>query len=134
MVGPPRFDVLLVDGNNVIGAGAGGWWRDPPAAVRRLLTRLTCLAERNEGRIVLVLDVVQPDLPEGLQAGVEVRYATRSGPDAADERIVALLAEGLSGAVEVVTSDRDLAEQVRALGARVTGAGRFLARLEEAGC
>ena len=29
--------IVIVDGNNVIGAVADGWWRDRPAAVRRLL-------------------------------------------------------------------------------------------------
>lgn len=134
MAGPPKFEVLVVDGNNVMGAAAGGWWRDPPAAVRRLLGRLSCLAERGDGRILFVLDARQPDLPEGSHEGVEVRYATRSGPDAADERIVELLEEGLGGDVEVVTSDRALADEARRLGARVTGAGRFLSQLDEAGC
>src|SRR5215218_2208610 len=32
--------ILVIDGNNVIGAVADGWWRDRPAAVRRLLARL----------------------------------------------------------------------------------------------
>ena len=44
--------ILVVDGNNVIGAVADGW-RDRPAAVRRLLGRMQCLGEP----AVLVLDV-----------------------------------------------------------------------------
>ena len=68
--------ILVIDGNNVIGAVADGWWRDRPAAVRRLLGRLQCLGER----AVLVLDVPQPDLAEGDHDGITVRYATRRGP------------------------------------------------------
>lgn len=65
--------ILVVDGNNVIGAVADGWWRDRPAAVRRLLGRMQCLGEP----AVLVLDVAQPDLLEGDHGGITVRYATR---------------------------------------------------------
>jgi len=130
---------LLVDGNNVMGAAADGWWRDPPAAVRRLLARLQCYAGRTTTRVELVLDVGQPDLPEGEHDGVVVRYATRRGRNAADDRIVELLGDGNADpgndpGVEVVTSDRALRERVRQRGARVTGAGAFLTRLTDAGC
>ena len=125
---------LIVDGNNVVGAGVAGWWRDPPAAVRRLLDRLHCYAALTGGHIVLVLDVAQPDLVEGDHEGVVVRYATRRGRDAADDRILELLDAGRPAGVEVVTSDRALAEGARRRGARVTGAGTFLARLADRGC
>jgi len=62
-----------------------------------------------------------------------VRYARRRGRDAADDRIVEDLAE-LDGPVEVVTSDRALAARAAARGARLTGAGAFLARLDRSGC
>ena len=62
------MDILVVDGNNV--AVADGWWRDRPAAARRLLARLHCLGEP----ATLVLDVAQPDLSEGNHGGIEVRY------------------------------------------------------------
>jgi predicted RNA-binding protein with PIN domain len=125
---------LVVDGNNVIGAGVRGWWRDPPAAVRGLLERLRGYVAVSGGHVELVLDVPQPDLAEGDHDGVIVRYATRRGRDAADERILELLDAGLPGVVEVITSDRALAEGVRRRGARVTGAGTFLARLADRGC
>jgi predicted RNA-binding protein with PIN domain len=126
--------VLVVDGNNVIGAQAAGWWRDPPAAVRKLLARVQCFAAASRMPVVLVLDVPQRDLPEGDHDGVVVRYARRRGRDAADDRIRELLDEIAAEDVEVVTSDRALASDVRARGARVTGAARFLARLQETGC
>jgi 8-oxo-dGTP diphosphatase len=128
---------LLVDGNNVMGAAADGWWRDPPAAVRRLLARLQCYADKTTARVELVLDVLQPDLPEGDHDGIVVRYATRRGRDAADDRIVELIGDDLPADnqdVEVVTSDRGLRERVLRRGARVTGAGAFLTRLSDAGC
>ncbi|MCU1453356.1 MAG: YacP-like domain protein [Acidimicrobiales bacterium] len=125
---------LFVDGNNVMGAAADGWWRDPHAAVRRLADRITCWAQATGRPVVLVLDRPQPDLPEGDHDGIAVRYATRRGRDAADERILELLDEGGLGEVEVVTSDRALAAAARERGSRVTGAGRFLAQLDRLGC
>jgi predicted RNA-binding protein with PIN domain len=120
--------ILVVDGNNVIGAVADGWWRDRPAAVRRLLGRLQCLG----ARATLVLDVAQPDLAEGDHNGIVVRYATRRGRDAADDLIREIVAE--DPGVTVVTSDRALRRDVEDAGATVIGSGTFLARLDAAGC
>ncbi|HEY8525569.1 MAG TPA: NYN domain-containing protein [Acidimicrobiales bacterium] len=130
---------LVVDGNNVVGAAADGWWRDRPAAVRRLLGRLRCYGRGRPERIVLVLDVRQADLPEGTHDGIDVRYPDRPGRDAADGRIVELLEELAAGdpapdAVTVVSSDRALAGAARHRGTAVIGAGAFLARLRDAGC
>jgi uncharacterized protein YaiI (UPF0178 family) len=86
------------------------------------------------GRVELVLDTPQPDLTEGENDGVVVRYAARRGRDAADDHILELLDAGHPAGVEVVTSDRALAEGARQRGARVTGAGTFLARLADRGC
>ena len=133
-VGSDAPTTLIIDGNNVIGAGVRGWWRDPPAAVRRLLDRLHCYAALTGRPVELVLDVPQPDLAEGEHDSVVVRYATRRGRDAADERILELLDAGTAGGVEVVTSDRALAEGARRRGAQVTGAGTFLGRLADRGC
>jgi predicted RNA-binding protein with PIN domain len=123
-----RWAILVIDGNNVIGALADGWWRDRPAAVRRLLARLQCLGEP----ATLVLDVAQPDLAEGDHGGIVVRYATRRGRDAADDLVRELVAEDAD--VTVVTSDRVLRRDVEAAGADVVGAGTFLAMLDAAGC
>jgi predicted RNA-binding protein with PIN domain len=124
---------LLVDGNNVMGAAADGWWRDPPAAVQRQLARQQCYARTTDAHVELVFDVRQPDLAEGEQRGVVVRYATRRGRDAADDRIVDLLGDDAPG-TEVVTSDRALRDRVERRGARVVGAKTFLTRLADAGC
>ena len=130
-VAPPT---IVVDGNNVMGSTPDGWWRDRPGAVRRLLDRLQCFQRASGGAVVLVLDVAQPDLPEGDHDGVTVRYARRKGRDAADDRIVELLDEGQGAPVEVVTSDRGLADRAGARGATVTGARAFLRRIFDAGC
>ncbi|MET0326678.1 MAG: NYN domain-containing protein [Ilumatobacteraceae bacterium] len=129
-----------MDGNNVVGASGGQWWRDRPAAVRRLLERLQRYAARTGEDVELVLDVPQDDLPEGTHDGVVVRYATRRGRDAADDRIRVRLAElavadaGHDASIEVVTSDRALRDDARVLGAAVVGAGTFVARLDGLGC
>ena len=71
------------------------------------------------------------DVPEGVHDGVLVAYATRAGRDAADDRIVEEVERDRDPAsLIVVTSDRGLADRVRALGATVEGAGSLLARLD----
>ena len=123
---------VIVDGNNVIGSRPDGWWRDRPGAARRLIAALQELARRGGDRISVVLDGRPlPDVPEGVHDGVLVAYATRAGRDAADDRIVTEVEKDREPAsLVVVTSDRKLAERVRALGATVEGAGTLLARLE----
>jgi 8-oxo-dGTP diphosphatase len=139
---------VVVDGNNVIGTVADGWWRDRPAAVRRLLGRLQCYQQRTGERVFLVLDVPQRDLPEGEHDGIEVRYPRRRGRNAADDRILDLLDEpGLvasaassataadaAGNVVVVTSDRALATGASDRHAQVIGARTFLTTLDRTGC
>ena len=124
---------VVVDGNNVIGTVPDGWWRDRRAAARRLLARLQCLHARTGNELILVLDVIDPELPEGDHSGVVVRYATRRGPNAADDRIRELVAELDGHQLEVVTSDRALAADVRSSAQLVT-AKRFLTSLDEVGC
>jgi predicted RNA-binding protein with PIN domain len=124
---------LIVDGNNVIGSRPDGWWRDRAGAARRLVVALQALARRSPDQISVVLDG-RPlaDLPEGIHEGVLVAYATRAGRDAADDRIVAEVERDREPAsLVVVTSDRALAERVRALGARVERAGSLLAQLDQ---
>jgi predicted RNA-binding protein with PIN domain len=125
--------IVMVDGSNVIGTVPDGWWRDRRAAARRLLARLQCLHARTGNELILVLDVVDPDLPEGEYSGVAVRYATRRGPNAADDRIRELVAALDDDPLEVVTSDRALAADIRP-SAQVVTAKSFLSRLDEAGC
>lgn len=128
------MSVVLVDGNNVMGAAADGWWRDRAGAARKLVGRLRCYRAATGTTVEVVFDVSRPDLPDGDHDGVVVRYATRRGRDAGDDRIRDLLDAGYDDGVEVITSDRALAASARERGARVTGAGAFLARLADAGC
>lgn len=128
----PRH-VTLVDASNVIGSRPDGWWRDRPAAARRLHARLARLHALRGEELVLVLEGAPvPTLPAETHAAVRVAWARRRGRDAADDRIVELLGElRAEGAdVRVVTSDRALAGRVRAGGGSVEGAGAFLRRLD----
>jgi predicted RNA-binding protein with PIN domain len=116
---------VIVDGNNVIGCRPDGWWRDRPGASRRLVERLGTWAAAEGRSVVVVFDGAPPDPPPAA-LGVDVRWAARRGPDAADDVIVALVAAAPAGEeLEVVTSDAGLAARVRAHGARVTGARTF---------
>jgi predicted RNA-binding protein with PIN domain len=125
----------VVDGMNVIGSRPDGWWRDRDAAALRLLRRLQRAATGSGEAYALVLDG-RPlaDVAEGEHGGVEVRYARRRGRDAADDRIVELVAADSDPAsLRVVTSDRALADRVTALGATTEGAGALLGRLDRLG-
>lgn len=124
----------LVDGNNVMGTRPDGWWRDRPAARRRLVARLGELGATTGDRVRVVFDGRWHDdeVQAGATGGVEVRFAP-GGRDAADDEIVRLVAAGAGAAgagTTVVTSDAALARRVAELGAAVTGAGAFLSLLD----
>ena len=119
----------LVDGMNVIGSRPTGWWRDRPAAMRSLTEELGELAVATGDELTVIFDgrPFELDAPEG----VRVEFATRRGPNAADDDIAALAeADPDPGGLTVVTSDRTLAERVRRAGAEVVGAGDFRRRLD----
>lgn len=126
---------IVVDGMNVIGARPDGWWRDRDAAARRLLRRLQQASRASDDTFTLVLDGrPSADAAEGDHEGVELRYARRRGRDAADDRIVELVAGAPdTSELVVVTSDRDLVDRVSTRGAATEGASAFLRRLERLG-
>jgi hypothetical protein len=117
--------VVVVDGANVVGSVPDGWWRDRSGATTRLRDALARRADGVlPGEVVLVVEGAARDVPE--VPGVRVVVAPRSGDDA----IVDLVREvaGTRDCV-VVTTDRELRERVRALGASVLGAGEVRASL-----
>lgn len=119
----------LVDGLNVIGSRPDGWWKDRHGAMVRLVEMLERFAEATGEQVTVVFE--KPPKPPIDSALIEVAHAPWAERDAADEEIVRRL--GLDPAPEgirVVTSDRRLAEQVRAAGAAVEPASSFRARLE----
>jgi predicted RNA-binding protein with PIN domain len=119
----------VVDGMNVIGSRPTGWWRDRPGAMRDLVEELDSLAERSGDPVTVVLDGMPFELEGGPR--VTVQFASRRGPNAADDDIAALVESNPDPAdLSVVTSDRDLARRVRNAGATVVGAGEFRRRLD----
>jgi predicted RNA-binding protein with PIN domain len=111
----------IVDGMNVIGSRPDGWWRDRPGAMRALVEQLAHWAAGRE--VTVVFDGRPFDLdPDGVSAV----FASRPGPNAADDDIVRLVeADEDPGDLWVVTSDHDLARRVRELGAEVVSSGAF---------
>ena len=119
----------IVDGMNVIGSRPTGWWRDRPAAMRELVDELKAFAGRGGEPVTVVLDGKPFEL-EG-DDGVTVLFASRRGPNAADDDIAALVeADDDPADLSVVTSDGDLARRVREAGGAVMGAGEFRRRLD----
>jgi len=131
---------LIVDGANVMGSRADGWWRDRAGAMARLHAELAALAARGipgpvpgdgdtgerwfpqvvlvvEGRARAVLDLVD--------AAPAVRLVAARGEG--DDEIAGLAGE-LPGRRIVVTADRELRRRSEAAGAAVVGP-RWLTRL-----
>lgn len=129
------LSMYLIDGNNVIGQRGRGyetWYRDKPAARRRLLEELAQLAITKKLRLTAVFDgAPETHFPDGSSfRGVKVFYA-RAGSDA-DARIVELVEEERNRkSITVVTSDTALIARVRVCGVRVMRAGDFRQLLNE---
>jgi predicted RNA-binding protein with PIN domain len=118
----------VVDGMNVVGSIPDGWWRDRQGAMRRLAEHLTRFAAESGEPVTVVFDGRPFEVPS---EGIEVVFAPRRGPNAADDEIARMVAADPDpGSITVVTSDGDLAERVRAEGARVAPARAFRKRLE----
>jgi predicted RNA-binding protein with PIN domain len=120
------MDRFLVDGMNVIGSRPDGWWRDVDAAVLRLIPSLAAWRASAGADVVAVFDGCPPSgLDERDIHGLQVVFAGQGR--AADDEIVRRVGiDPDAASIRVVTSDRLLAERVRAAGAgEVMGAGRF---------
>jgi uncharacterized protein YaiI (UPF0178 family) len=114
---------------NLIGSRPTGWWRDRAGAMRELVEELKAFAEEAGEPVTVVLDGKPFDLEGG--DGVTVQFASRRGPNAADDDIAALVESDDDPAdLSVVTSDGDLARRVREAGATVVSAGSFRRRLD----
>lgn len=127
----------VIDGNNVMGAGADGWWNDPVAAAARLSQAIAvwCRGEASSAEVTVVFDGRPEEEVSRLGGGnLSITFAERPGRDAADDRIVALVEERLAPSdapipsITVVTSDGGLMRRL-APGVATEGAGRFRGRL-----
>ncbi|HEV2087901.1 MAG TPA: hypothetical protein VGR21_06295 [Cryptosporangiaceae bacterium] len=122
--------LLVVDAANVVGARPDGWWRDRPGAVRRLLDALGKGVPGGAEIVLVVEGAARPGVPATVVDGVRVVHASRSG-DEEVVRIVAAAAKAEPGRpVTVVTADRELRDQVGALGAAPLGPGSLWEQLD----
>src|SRR2546422_7840651 len=123
----------LIDGMNLIGSRPDRWWNDPDRAVRRLIEQLDAYASVSGDDVTVVFDRRPRDVQPGLHGRAMVAFATRRGRNAADHEIVQMVAQDSAPqALQVVTSDRRLAERVRELCASVTPSTSFRRRLDAA--
>ena len=127
--------VLVVDAANVVGSRPDGWWRDRAAAAARLHGRLVTADARGRlgaERVLLVLEGrARAGVPVGAEGPVETVHAPGDGDDEVVRQVAGVVGDGPR--VEVVTSDRGLAERVEPLGAAVVRPGRLLAALDPSG-
>ena len=120
--------MLVVDAMNVIGCRPDGWWADRDGALIRLVEDIS---DAGVPALVVADGRPVPSLPVGHHGTVELAYASRRGPNAADDRIAQEVADMEDpSTATVVTSDRDLARRVRHHGAVVVGARAFRDRLD----
>jgi predicted RNA-binding protein with PIN domain len=121
----------IVDAMNVIGTRPDGWWKDRHGAMERLVDRLERWADSSGEQVTVVFE--RPPKPPISSSVIEIAHAPRPGRNAADQEIVRRLQDDPRPAeVLVVTSDRGLATQVRALGAGVEPAEPFRRQIEDA--
>lgn len=108
--------VLVVDGANVVGARADGWWKDRAGAARRLHEQLVT-ADLDED-IVLVLE---GEAKQGVRAGRDGHVTVVHAPQDGDSEIVrqAHRAAVAGNDVTVVTADRLLKARVATAGSTV---------------
>jgi predicted RNA-binding protein with PIN domain len=119
---------LVVDAMNVIGSRPTGWWRDRRGAMTRIVEELGRYAQAADEDVTVVLDSNPFDVPA---PGLDVRFAGRAR-DAADDAIVDLVGrDPRPESLVVATSDGQLVDRVRALGAQTLGAGALRRRLDE---
>ncbi len=110
--------LIVVDAANVIGSRPDGWWRDRPAAAKRLLESLRKGLEGDADVVVVLEGEARRGAVEGVAHGIEVVHARGSG----DDRIVEIVRDAVAQhAVIVVTADRALRQRVRDLGAETAG-------------
>ena len=120
--------MLVVDVANVMGSRPDGWWRDRAGAAARLVAqvRSAVVGSSLAGPVAVV---VEGAARRGVEVddldGVEVVHSPGEGDDAIVEVVRAA-----TGAVTVVTADRELRRRCQELGAEVVGPGWLLDRLD----
>ena len=118
---------VFVDGNNVMGSRADGWWRNRAEAAERLVAEIAPLARDSEAAWTIVFDGPGPPGMAPPRECLTVVHTGHRRRNSADDRIVELV-DALPDrkAVLVYTSDAGLRARVHALGAEVAGARTLL--------
>jgi len=122
--------VLVVDGANVVGARADGWWKDRAGAARRLHEQLVT-ADLDDDITDVVL-VLEGEAKGGVRKGRDGHVTVVHAPQDGDSEIVrqAHKAAEAGNDVMVVTADRLLAARVAKAG-RTVGPTWLLDRLDD---
>jgi hypothetical protein len=118
--------MLVIHAANVIGSRPTGWWRDRSSATRLFTERVRAAvtAGRRGARVTIVVEGrARVGADQADVDGVEVVHA----PDEGDDTIVAIAEANRD--VVVVTTDRELAERVRAANAEAVGPSWLLDQL-----
>ena len=119
----------IVDGMNVIGTRPDRWWEDRHGAMVRLVDLLERWAAHGDEEVTVVFE--QPPSMPIASSVVDVTHAPRPRRDSADDEIARLVSEDPHpGTIRVVTSDRGLADRVRAAGATIEASRGFRIRIE----
>lgn len=109
---------------NVIGCRPDGWWRNRQHAMATLIHHLERWATTEGLDVTVVFE--KPPRPPLTSTAITVTHAPAAAPNSADDEIVRLLGDAAEPAgIHVATSDRGLAERVRAAGATVFPAERL---------
>ncbi len=122
----------MIDGHNLIGAHPGISLDDPEDELQ-LVQALQAFAGRKGRSIWVYFDGADPASPKSLRAGrVQARFVTP--PRTADDAICAHLRrlKGEASNWTVVSSDREVSQIARQVGARVLSSQEFIQRLAEA--
>ncbi len=121
----------IIDGNNVMGAAADGWWNDPGAAATRLAQQVAAWCRDREddhpGDVAVLVFDGRPVGSVADKAGgtLSIEFAPTRKRDAADDRIVELVEEAfVEPTLTVVTSDKGLVARLPP-GVDVISSGRF---------
>jgi 8-oxo-dGTP diphosphatase len=146
---------LVVDGANVVGARADGWWKDRAGAARRLRDDLIKLARTGLPHspfdiwypgVVLVVEGAARGIADDTRVddgrhvgngvgGAAARVRVVAAPGSGDDSIVDIVEETVAkeghdgDSCLVVTADRELRARCTAAGASVTGPRWLLDRL-----
>lgn len=122
----------VIDGNNVMGSRADGWWNDRVGSSARLAQEIAVWTRGHEDAAVLVFDC-RPTREISVAAGgnLVVEFARRVKKDGADDRIVEIVEDLLARfatqpEIITVTSDKGLINRLPP-GVEVVSSGRFIA-------